>query len=142
MSDRPDQVQVDAIYRRAGAADALDAENDRLLRRCDDLARMIRQALVWLRTSDEQMAPSSSIDQVAQAYGILESALADPKASRFESERAHAHAMLDGLLEDAEDCWYDTEAWRLLDTYVFDNICGPARLVQAEHQDQCKANDQ
>jgi hypothetical protein len=62
--------------------------------------------------------------------------------SRFEQEIIHAHQLLDGLLDNAEECWWDTIAWRALESYVFDNICGPARERQAEHQDQVKVNDQ
>lgn len=64
------------------------------------------------------------------------------EASRFEAKKQDARNMLEVLLENAEDCWWDSKAWRLLDKYVFDNICGPAREIQAEHQDQCKVNDQ
>jgi hypothetical protein len=60
----------------------------------------------------------------------------------FDSERARAHAMLDAILDNAEDGWWDVKAWRLLDKYVFDNICAEVRVIQAEHQDQVKANDQ
>lgn len=46
MSARPDQHQIDAVYRRADEADRLDTENERLCERVADLAdRMLALAV-------------------------------------------------------------------------------------------------